>query len=130
MEEERELAKKFWPKIQSFCNSKGIQFRAVDMRWGITTKNSAEAKVIDICLQECSRSDIFVGFYGQRYGWHGVNDRDLQQNFDKSKNRFPWIDNYRDRSITELEFIEGHLNYPGQTPTCICFRDEVSEKRK
>ncbi|CAD5121309.1 DgyrCDS9836 [Dimorphilus gyrociliatus] len=130
MEEERELAKKFWPKIQAFCNFNGIQFRAVDMRWGITTQNVAEAKVIDICLQECSRSDIFIGFYGQRYGWHGVNDRDLQENFERSKIRFPWINSYRDRSITELEFIAGHLNCPGAIPACICFRDISYDNEK
>lgn len=126
MEEEREeLTKRLWPRIQSLCNSKGIQFSAVDMRWGITAQSAKDAQVIDICLRECSRSDLFVGFYGQRYGWHGENDEAVQRNFDNAKPRFPWIDKFRDRSMTELEFMHGHLNEPGTMPSCICFRNKV-----
>ncbi|CAD5125410.1 DgyrCDS13642 [Dimorphilus gyrociliatus] len=125
MEEERQtLTKRFWPRIESLCSSKGLQFCAVDMRWGITAQSAQAARVIDICLRECARSDIFVGFYGQRYGWHGEYDETLQKNFDNAKEKFPWIDKYRDRSMTELEFMEGHLNDPGKMPACICFRDK------
>ncbi|CAD5111484.1 DgyrCDS793 [Dimorphilus gyrociliatus] len=128
--EREELTKRYWPRIQSLCNVHGLQFRAVDMRWGITSQSSDAARVIQICLAEAARSDIFVGFYGQRYGWHGENDKTLQKNFDNALPSFPWIDKYRDRSVTELEFLAGHLNNPGKIPACLCFRDKKFDDKK
>ena len=66
MEEEREeLTRKYFPQIQHACNAKGVQFVAVDMRWGITSQAVENAQVLNICLREIDRSDIFVGFFGQ-----------------------------------------------------------------
>lgn len=62
----------------------------------------------------------------QRYGWHGESDALLQQNFDNAVGRYPWLANFRDRSVTELEFLHGHLLHPGQLPASICFRDKVN----
>ncbi|XP_070180221.1 TPR repeat-containing protein DDB_G0287407-like isoform X2 [Littorina saxatilis] len=126
MEEEREeLTRKYFPHIQHACNAKGVQFVAVDMRWGITSQAAENAQVINICLREIDRSDIFVGFFGQRYGWHGADDQQLQDNFDNAVGLYPWLDAARDRSVTELEFLHGHLNSPSDLPACICFRDKA-----
>jgi len=66
MEEEREeLTRQYFPRIQKLCNSHGLQFAAVDMRWGITAESSDKAQVINICLREIDRSDMFIGFFGQ-----------------------------------------------------------------
>lgn len=66
MESEREeLTRKYFPRIQYLCNSHGLQFAAVDMRWGITAESSDKAQVINICLREIDRSDMFIGFFGQ-----------------------------------------------------------------
>ena len=66
MEDEREeLTRRYFPRIQHICSSRGIQFVAVDMRWGITSEASSNAQVINICLRELDRSDMFVGFFGQ-----------------------------------------------------------------
>ena len=66
MEAERELlTKQYFPTLQSLCNSHGVQFIPVDMRWGISHELSTNAKTIEICLREIDRSDIFVGFFGQ-----------------------------------------------------------------
>ncbi|KAL8608278.1 hypothetical protein ACOMHN_042145 [Nucella lapillus] len=126
MEEEREeLTRKYFPRIHHACNSKGVQFVAVDMRWGITSQAAENAQVINICLQEIDRSDIFVGFFGQRYGWHRADDKQLQENFDNAVQKYTWLDAVRDKSVTELEFLHGHLNNPGALPACICFRKKV-----
>ncbi|KAL5008182.1 hypothetical protein ScPMuIL_013763 [Solemya velum] len=128
MEDEREeLTRKYFPQLQHFCNSRGVQFVAVDMRWGITSEAAENAQVINICLRELDRSDLFVGFFGQRYGWHGADDKLLQENFDNAVGRYPWLDNVRDRSVTELEFLYGHLNAPGHLPACILFRDKAHD---
>ena len=66
MEAERELlTKQYFPTLQSLCNTHGVQFIPVDMRWGISHELSTNAKTIEICLREIDRSDIFVGFFGQ-----------------------------------------------------------------
>ncbi|XP_048254265.1 nephrocystin-3-like isoform X2 [Haliotis rufescens] len=125
MEEERdELTRKYFPQLQHLCSSRGVQFVPVDMRWGITSEAADKAQTVNICLKEVDRCDIFVGFYGQRYGWHGLQDKALQQNIDNALSRFPWLKDKRNCSVTELEFLHGHLNKPGATPACFCFRDK------
>ncbi|XP_052060988.1 TPR repeat-containing protein DDB_G0287407-like [Mytilus californianus] len=131
MEDERgELTRRYFPKIHHLCSLHGIQFVAVDMRWGITSEASSSAQVINICLRELDRSDIFVGFYGQRYGWFGAEDKALQENFDNAVQQYPWLDQYRDKSVTELEYLHGHLNNPGDMPAVICFRDKAYDDIK
>ncbi|XP_062578941.1 TPR repeat-containing protein DDB_G0287407-like isoform X2 [Saccostrea cucullata] len=131
MEEEREeLTKKYFPQIHHFCNKYGVNFVAVDMRWGITSEASASSQVINICLRELDRSDFFAGFFGQRYGWHGRDDSSLQDNFDNAVGRYPWLDKVRDRSVTELEFLHGHLNNPGALPAVLCFRNKEYDDKE
>ncbi|CAL1529408.1 unnamed protein product [Lymnaea stagnalis] len=125
MEEEREeLTRKYFPQFQHLCNTRGIQFVPVDMRWGITSEAADNAQVINICLREIDRSDVFIGFFGQRYGWHGESDELLQRNFDNAVGRYPWLADVRGKSVTELEFLHGHLNHPGELPSSISFRDK------
>ena len=71
MEKERdEFTKRYWPQIDQFCKSRGVQFVPVDMRWGITEERQQSHQTIQICLREIDRSDIFVGFYAQvAYGF-------------------------------------------------------------
>ena len=64
--------------------------------------------------------------FKQRYGWHGLDDPDLQDNMTNAAKKYPWIDNYRDKSVTEIEFLHGHLNSPGQIPAVLAFRDQVN----
>ncbi|KAK3780654.1 hypothetical protein RRG08_028102 [Elysia crispata] len=126
MEEEREeLTRKYFPQFQHACNIRGIQFVPVDMRWGITSEAADNAQVVNICLREIDRSDIFIGFFGQRYGWHGETDELLQQNIDNAVGRYAFLDKARGKSVTEFEFMHGHLNNPGQLPAAICFRDKA-----
>ncbi|XP_071079623.1 TPR repeat-containing protein DDB_G0287407-like [Haliotis cracherodii] len=131
MEEEREeLTRKYFPQIHHLCNSRGIQFVAVDMRWGITSEAAENAQTVSICLRELDRSDMFVGFFGQRYGWFGKNDEALQKNIEKAIMRYPWLDGHRGKSVTEMEFLHGHLNTPGSMPAIICFRDKSYDDMK
>lgn len=131
MEDEREeLTRKYFPQIQHFCSQYGVNFVAVDMRWGITSEASSSSQVINICLRELDRSDFFAGFFGQRYGWHGRDDDNLQDNFNNALGRYPWLENFRDKSVTELEFLHGHLNNPGALPAVICFRDKSYDDKE
>ncbi|EDO32345.1 predicted protein, partial [Nematostella vectensis] len=125
LEEEREeLTKKYWPQLESMCSKAGYEFIPVDLRWGITSEMSSSAVTIKVCLSEMDRSDMIVGFFGQRYGWHGNNEL-LQKSFDVAAVKYPWVNEYRDRAVTELEFLHGHLRNPGARPACFFFRDKV-----
>ena len=63
--EREELVARYFPQLSALCQARGVQFVAVDMRWGITEEASSDNQVVSICLREIDRSDIFVGIYGQ-----------------------------------------------------------------
>ncbi|KAI6651700.1 Nephrocystin-3 [Oopsacas minuta] len=133
MEGEREtLTRKYFPEIASYCQSFGYDFIPIDLRWGITKEAADNAMVMWLCLKEIDNSDIFVGFYGMRYGWHDAtgSDKLLDQNFEKAKDDYGWIMQYRHRSVTELEMRHGHLNKIGTIPSCFFFRNESFDTQK
>ena len=66
MEGEREeLTRKYLPEIQYKCAEMGLQFVAVDMRWGISVESAQQAQTVNICFREIDRSDMIVCFFGQ-----------------------------------------------------------------
>lgn len=118
MDREREiLVKKVFPEVRRICAARLVNFVYIDFRWGITSEESAGGKVLDLCLNEIDKSrPYFLGILGQRYGWSqqssSITDRSLQATFDSALEKYPWVDSYRDRSITELEMLYGALFYP------------------
>ena len=80
---------------------------------------------------QVKESDIFIGFFGARYGWHGLDDKSLQSSIDKALPDYPWLEQYRDRSITEMEFLEARLKSPETTkPAAFFFREQEYDARK
>lgn len=83
-------------------------------------------------MREISDADIFVGVYGRRYGSYYIPDDASTEwvlhSFDRAADHFPWVQQYRDRAITEVEFRHGFMRDPG-TVCCImiddlhCYRD-------
>lgn len=71
MQEEREeLVKRIFPQLRKLCESRGVIWGEVDLRWGITDEQKAEGKVLPICLEEIRRCrPYFIGLLGERYGW-------------------------------------------------------------
>lgn len=75
IEEREALNTKVFPNIKTFCESKGLSFQAVDLRWGISASAAQEQKTVDICLEEIERCQKispkpnFVVLLGDRYGW-------------------------------------------------------------
>ena len=93
-------------------------FSPIDLRWGITTKQLEEGQVVNICLGtvEISRP-FFVTCLGERYGWQrgppvGEEGHDAmyQKQLDCGKENFPWIADYEDRAVTELEIMQAFLH--------------------
>ncbi|MGO8796772.1 MAG: tetratricopeptide repeat protein [Candidatus Sulfotelmatobacter sp.] len=105
--EREELVKRIFPRLRKLCESRGVTWGEVDLRWGITDEQKAEGKVLPICLEEIRRCrPYFIGLLGERYGWvpEEVPPAVTQQE--------PWLTQQRGHSVTELEILHGVLNNP------------------
>ena len=71
MKQERdELVLRTFPQLRKICESRGVTWGEVDLRWGITDEQKAEGQVLPICLDEIrSCRPFFIGLLGERYGW-------------------------------------------------------------
>lgn len=62
-----------YPELNRFCQSLGLTFNTVDLRWGVRNESTDDHMTIDICLgelQRCMSSSTaasFVFFAGERY---------------------------------------------------------------
>jgi ATPase involved in DNA replication initiation len=107
MKADRDYLVKFtFPQLRKLCESRGVTWGEVDLRWGVTDQEKAEGKVLPIVLAEIERCQpYFIGLLGERYGQVYRDDipPDLAE-------RFPWLRGHRDKSLTELEILHGVLN--------------------
>ena len=46
--EREELVLKYFPQLSHLCQGRGVQFVAVDMRWGITEEAAKDAQVCSV----------------------------------------------------------------------------------
>jgi hypothetical protein len=108
MQAERdELAKRIFPQLRKLCESRGVTWGEVDLRWGIPDEQKAEGKVLPICLAEIRNCrPYFIGLLGERYGW--VPDEVPPALIAEE----PWLAELRGHSVTELEILHGVLNNP------------------
>lgn len=105
MQKERDvLNQEVFPLVKGVCESLGVAFNVIDLRWGITEEDQAQGNVIDLCLDEIQHcKPFFIGLIGNRYGWIPDQfDPDLEE-----KHKF--IRENQDKSVTELEMILGAL---------------------
>src|SRR5437762_8378817 len=68
---ERDYLVKFaFPQLRKLCESRGVTWGEVDLRWGITDEEKAGGRVLPLCLEEIHRCrPYFIGLLGERYGW-------------------------------------------------------------
>jgi tetratricopeptide (TPR) repeat protein len=108
MQAERdELVKRTFPQLRKLCESRGVTWSEVDLRWGVTDEQKAEGKVLPICLQEIARCrPYFLGLLGERYGWtpDALDPALVEQE--------RWLAEQAGKSVTELEILHGVLNNP------------------
>ena len=113
------LVKKAFPQLRKLCESRAVSWTEVDLRWGITSEQQAEGKVLPYCLAEIERSrPFFVGLLGERYGWvpQGIPADLVEQQ--------PWLSEHIEHSVTELEILHGVLNNPAMADRALFyFRD-------
>jgi len=120
MKEERDhLVKFIFPQLRKLCESRGVTWCEVDLRWGITDEQKAEGKVLPICLEEIKRCrPFFIGLLGERYGWV---PQEIPQELIEQES---WLAEHREKSVTELEIIHGVLNDPAMANrACFYFRN-------
>lgn len=120
LDERDELVKRVLPKVHKFCDEHRIQFSYVDLRWGITTEETNSGRTIQLCLDSIDQCrPYFMCLLGDRYGWsQDKNEADalLCKTFDIASKSHPWLQGYRDRSVTELEVLYSSLFYPHLAP--------------
>lgn len=106
-DEREELVKQVFPQIRKLCESRGVTWCEVDLRWGITDEEASEGKVLPICLEEIRGCrPYFIGILGDRYGWI---PKEISQDLVE---REPWLEEHKKKSVTELEILHGVLNDP------------------
>ncbi|MBN2376149.1 MAG: tetratricopeptide repeat protein [Sedimentisphaerales bacterium] len=117
--EREELVKHIFPQLRKMCESRGITFTDVDLRWGVSEEQKAEGKVLPICLAEIQKCrPYFIGLLGERYGW--VPDEIPPELIEREG----WLKQHREKSVTELEILHGVLNNPEMANhACFYFRD-------
>ncbi len=120
-EEREELVKQVFPQLRKLCESRGVTWGEVDLRWGVTDEQQAEGKVLPVCLAEIRQCrPYFLGILGERYGWvpEELSGEVLE--------REPWLAQQAGRSVTELEILQGVLNDPEMAEHAFFyFRDPV-----
>jgi hypothetical protein len=105
--ERDELVKRTFPALRKLCESRGVTWGEVDLRWGVTDEQRAEGQVLPICLAEIRGCrPYFLGLLGERYGWvpDALDPALIEQE--------PWLSEQAGRSVTELEILHGVLNDP------------------
>ncbi len=69
------LQKRVFSELSKMCRARGVEFQAVDLRWGIREDEAREQQTLDICLKEVQRClavsprPNFLVLLGERYGW-------------------------------------------------------------
>jgi hypothetical protein len=115
-EEREHLTKNVWPVFEEICKKKGNMYVPIDLRWGITADQSNEGQTIKICLNEVDLSrPFFITMLGERYGWchagtQQAGDQMLSKTFKLARGTYPWLSEYEDRSVTELEILHAFLH--------------------
>ncbi|XP_043946656.1 NACHT domain- and WD repeat-containing protein 1 [Protopterus annectens] len=82
------LLTKAYPKVQEFCQSLGLVFEVVDMRWGIRDAITVDHMTTELCLREietCQKLSVgptFIALIGNRYGYRPIPRVIQQEEFD------------------------------------------------
>jgi tetratricopeptide (TPR) repeat protein len=116
--EREQLLKRVFTRLRMLCEQRGLGWAEVDLRWGISSEDAENGKVLPICLAEISRCQLMIVMLGERYGWiPGSLDPAVVQ-------EYPWLDQCRGNSLTELEIKHGALNCPASDDRALFyFRD-------
>ncbi|XP_053324499.1 telomerase protein component 1 [Spea bombifrons] len=89
------------PELRVRASRHFLSIEEVDLRWGITEEEAKQDRQLYLCLSEVSRSQIFIGILGERYGH-------IPETYSVPLlPEYKWVQTYPPgRSITELEAMQ------------------------
>ena len=64
-EERNQLSRETFPLLQRYCQTLGLEFQVVDMRWGVRDENISYHQTSQVCIQEiqtCQRLSLGPSF--------------------------------------------------------------------
>ncbi|XP_071493290.1 NACHT domain- and WD repeat-containing protein 1-like [Diadema antillarum] len=88
-EERNKLIREVFPELRRFCQTRGLEFEVVDMRWGVRDSATADHLTSALCLAEIDRckrmsqGPYLVGFLGDKYGYRPLNANVESTTFEK-----------------------------------------------
>jgi len=111
MQGERDyLMRKVFPVLKERAAERDVTLIPLDLRWGITERESKTGKVVEICLKEIENTyPFFIGLVGDRYGW--CPQKEEVSNLGE---QYAWLqrDIESGLSVTEIEMQYGVLRNP------------------
>ena len=121
MQKERDILNQdIFPLIKGECDKLGVPFSVIDLRWGITEEDQARGNVVDLCLEEIKHcKPYFIGLVGNRYGWCPDKYED------ELKDKYEFIKDNEDKSVTELEMILGAIDAENKSRCFFYFKDPI-----
>eukprot|EP01038_Epipyxis_sp_PR26KG_P005753 gene5753-7943_t len=129
-EREREIfMESVYPYLQGICKGKGVHLIAIDMRWGIWESQ----KTLYACLNGIDRSDIFIGYFGARYGTTINEWPQLREQINElSEKRYPYLSiQPSEKSVTDIEwqhsFLHGNFGSSSRKPIPFIFYRSVEK---
>lgn len=109
-------------KLRALCRDRGVSFFSVDLRWGVTGEDIANARLIPRCLNEVDKCrPFFLGIIGGRYGSQmgSVPEELLAE--------YPWLAEKTGASYTELEITYHFLKNNTGDNSLFLFKDCEAE---
>ena len=102
------LVKRVFPELSEWCEERKLRLVDIDLRWGVTEKDSQENKrVVDVCLSNIDRCrPLFLCFLGQRRGWV-PGEADIAET---TFGNFPKLREHLGSSVTEMEIIHAIID--------------------
>lgn len=130
MKKERDyLIKHVFPCLREFGKQHGVIVTMLDLRWGITSTEAKNGRVLETCLDEINNSrPYFIGIIGNRYGWR---PRENQILWNKSlEAKYPWVkeDIVNKLSCTEMEIQFGVLRNSEKMNALFFYKENCKRK--
>lgn len=108
--ERNHLVDNVFPLLRQEAEKRGVTLTEVDLRWGITAKDSESGKVVELCMDEIVNSHpFFIGLLGDRYGWTPSKEELIKMDAIPERYDFIAQDLENGMSITEIEIQFGVL---------------------
>jgi hypothetical protein len=103
-DERKFIVEKTLPELSRRCRELGLELREIDLRWGITADDIQGGALIELCMEAIEKSSLFLAVIGHRYG------TTIETFAPHLIARWPWLEQCRGKSITEIEIEYGALH--------------------